>query len=197
VEELEVYDMIGIEYYYLNDIPKAQFYHERMMKGEIEPISLEKVQNLKELENKCKERNSRDKKIKLTIFETYKLFIESHSIIETIILPHENPKELFKLNLRKTKYARAEPLISPKFNYIDLKTKIINSINKEALAECQSDTIKMQRIMKRLLTKQVKIYKYSKEECKRTSKKLNITEFMLSNPVKYNYENPGKIIIRV
>jgi len=88
--------MIGMEYYYLNNIPKAQFYHERAMKGKIEPMSLEKMENLEELENKRKERNNREKKTTLTVFENYKLLIESNSNIENITLPHENSRELFK-----------------------------------------------------------------------------------------------------
>jgi len=93
------------------------------------------------------------------------------------------------------RYSRAELLLSPRFNYIDLKTKIINNINKEVQAESQFDTMKMQRIMKRVLIKQIKIYKHSKEPSKGAN--VDITKFMLSNPLEYNYDNPGNLLKRI
>lgn len=149
MQELEVYDLIGMEYYYLNDIPKAQFYHERMMRGELEPLSAEKMSNLEDLEMKRRERAGRDKKAKLSVFESYKAFVEKNPNAENIILPHENSKELFKLTLRKMRYSTAEPLPSPKFTHIDLKTKIINNINRAAQAECPADAMQLQRTIKR------------------------------------------------
>jgi len=41
--ELKAYDNIGIQYYYLGNMSKAEFYHNRMMKGEIEPKTQEKL----------------------------------------------------------------------------------------------------------------------------------------------------------
>ena len=35
--ELEVYDNLGIEYYYLGDIERAVYYHNRMIQGSLEP----------------------------------------------------------------------------------------------------------------------------------------------------------------
>lgn len=35
--ELQCYDFIGLQYYYLGDLKKAKYYHEKMMNGDREP----------------------------------------------------------------------------------------------------------------------------------------------------------------
>lgn len=37
VEELQCYDLIGMQYYYLGDVMKAKYYHDKMMNGKVEP----------------------------------------------------------------------------------------------------------------------------------------------------------------
>jgi hypothetical protein len=39
--ELLAYDLIGVQYYYLGELEKAKYYHEKMMSGETEPINSE------------------------------------------------------------------------------------------------------------------------------------------------------------
>ena len=36
-KELQAYDLIGLSWYYQGKLEKAQFFHERSLKGEIEP----------------------------------------------------------------------------------------------------------------------------------------------------------------
>ena len=98
-QELEVYDLIGMEYYYMNNIGKAQFYHNRMMEGELEPFSLVKQKNLEVLEKKdLKRRELKELKVRKTetIFEDYNRFVETHPNDENIVLPHENKGELLR-----------------------------------------------------------------------------------------------------
>jgi hypothetical protein len=37
--ELKAYDMLGMQYYHMNDMDKAKYYHTRAMSGQVEPNS--------------------------------------------------------------------------------------------------------------------------------------------------------------
>ena len=95
MQELDAYDAIGMEYYYLRDIDKAIFYHNRMMKGELEKMTVEKRWNLDVLERsrqKCEYRKNSGLK---TVFEIYKENKEKMEDNNEIELPHENAREVF------------------------------------------------------------------------------------------------------
>lgn len=89
--ELQAYDNIGLEYYYLGNIDKAIFYHNRMMEGELEISTPAKEWNLNQL---IKERNSRtfkqSKECK-TIFENFK---EALFFRIPYNFPHENKQQI-------------------------------------------------------------------------------------------------------
>ena len=51
--ELELYDCIGLSYYYINDMEKASYYHQKAIKGKLETNeSVIKKVSLKELKIK-------------------------------------------------------------------------------------------------------------------------------------------------
>ena len=49
MNELEAYDSIGMQYYYLRNIDKAMYYHNRMMNGILESNTEEKQDNIESL----------------------------------------------------------------------------------------------------------------------------------------------------
>ena len=73
--ELLAYDNIGILYYYEGDIPKAKFYHEKMMSGAIEPknsklrqLGITKLTN-KMVENSLAKKNTKIKRIQEELYD--------------------------------------------------------------------------------------------------------------------------------
>lgn len=69
--ELEAYDSIGIEYYYLGNIEKSIYYHNRMMNGEIEKESSAKDWSLEELKKDRHNKAFKQLKKFTTVFELY------------------------------------------------------------------------------------------------------------------------------
>jgi hypothetical protein len=91
-KELEAYDNIGIMYYYLGNINKAIYYHNRMMKGELEGDTAEKRWNVEALAKaRAQQAYKRESKDGLnTIFHKYKTIKEN---TDEVKLPHEDPQE--------------------------------------------------------------------------------------------------------
>ena len=79
---MEAYDLIGVRYYYLNNIEKAQYYHDRMMKGKLQRDSATKRNIIGLLDSNKKVHISDN-----TIFDDYK-------INESFIFPHEDQNEI-------------------------------------------------------------------------------------------------------
>lgn len=72
VSELEAYDSMGIEHYYLRDINRASYYHNRMMAGVLEKESDAKKWNLRVLEEACRAKAVRNRAEYSSIFENFK-----------------------------------------------------------------------------------------------------------------------------
>ena len=72
ISELEAYDNMGVEYYYIGDINKANFYHSRMMNGIIEENTDTKKWNLQMLDKVAKTKEYPNVSQYMPIFETYK-----------------------------------------------------------------------------------------------------------------------------
>ena len=72
ISELDAYDNMGVEYYYIGDINKANFYHSRMMNGIIEENTDTKKWNLQMLDKVAKTKEYPNVSQYMPIFETYK-----------------------------------------------------------------------------------------------------------------------------
>jgi len=72
LNELEAYDSMGIEYYYLGNINKACFYHNRMMAGVMEGDTDVKRWNMRLLEEEFKVKDVRNRMSYSSIFEEYR-----------------------------------------------------------------------------------------------------------------------------
>lgn len=91
--ELEAYDNMGLEYYYIGNIEKACFYHNKMMNCITEKDTDVKKWNLEILEEKHKRKSYR-KNIKFTsIFEEFKN-VKKHG--GSFTYPHKNTQEIMK-----------------------------------------------------------------------------------------------------
>jgi len=79
--ELETYDLIGMQYYYLENLDKARYYHTRMMKGILEPQTYEKSENLQKLQKSRKIAEFKRTLKYKSIFENYNengIFLENN-----------------------------------------------------------------------------------------------------------------------
>jgi len=85
--ELESYDCIGIEYYYMGNIDKSIYYHNRMMNRKFEGESREKIWNITKLEKELKEKAYKKGYPTSSFFDLHKMNTD-----QEFILPHENPK---------------------------------------------------------------------------------------------------------
>lgn len=84
--ELESYDNIGLAYYYLGDINKAIYYHNRMMNKRFEGETQEKHWNNLAITNKYSKDSYKRALIQKSIFEKYKDDLKNNKNV----FPHEN-----------------------------------------------------------------------------------------------------------
>ena len=84
--ELEIYDKIGIVYYYLGDIQRASYYNGRMMGRKLEGDTPEKILNTLNIRMNIKEHTEKKSIIRYSIFEQDKLGLKEGKKM----LPHEN-----------------------------------------------------------------------------------------------------------
>jgi len=84
--ELESYDNIGLAHYYLGDINKAIYYHNRMMDKRLEGDTQEKRWNNQTIINKLEKNSYKRSSIQKSIFEEYKEGLR----IRKKVFPHEN-----------------------------------------------------------------------------------------------------------
>jgi hypothetical protein len=84
--ELESYDNIGLAYYYLGDINKAIYYHNRMMEKRLEGDTQEKRWNSQAVVNKLEKNSYKRVYLKSIEFEEHK---EGLKVKKKLFL-HEN-----------------------------------------------------------------------------------------------------------
>ena len=149
IAELEAYDNIGLAYYYLNNIDKANYYHRRMMNGEFEGDTFAKQINLEFLRNCMKKHDYSF--YSSTIFDTY------NNLKSKFVLPHERINIKEELESKMNKLIRKIPLISPKYESNDLRERIFekalveimerprNSVEMESLQNLSKNFIKTTR----------------------------------------------------
>lgn len=91
--ELEAYDAIGLQYYYLGNLTKAKYYHSRMMSRDVEGESAERAAAMKMLADR-----RRGELKKCCRFETFfESFAESTSVFAgEVVFPHESHREIVR-----------------------------------------------------------------------------------------------------
>ena len=93
--ELDAYDSLGIAYYYIGNVDKAIYYHNRMMAGELEPDGEVKQWNLGLLEKDQLAHAYKDAVDAKSLFESYKEQRKGPSTFAfPFTFPHEDPRLL-------------------------------------------------------------------------------------------------------
>ena len=92
--EIEAYDNIGLQYYYLGNMNKASYYHNRMMNGLIERKTPEKLYWIKLILKGRSEKAYKQAASYATYFDCYKK--SKGRLRELFIFPHENEREFEK-----------------------------------------------------------------------------------------------------
>ncbi len=127
--ELAAYDNIGLAYYYIGNMDKAVYYHNRMMNRMLEPESREKESNIAALE-KSRELNAYKRTLAhTTMFAQYKLKI-LHG--EEAVLPHESSNRVDMEAMKKDGWRSEQKVLSPKNEGNDTKIQFI----REAFRQC-------------------------------------------------------------
>lgn len=125
MNELDAYDNIGIQYYYLHNVSKAMYYHNRMMNGKLEPNNIVKKVNISNLMIKRNEESYKKYILQKTIFDKY---ANENS---DFIYPHKDESEFFTLKKKFLKFKNKNFPISPKCEIINLEEEIMKKAAKE------------------------------------------------------------------
>jgi len=131
LNEFNAYDNIGLMHYYLGNIDKAIYYHNRMMNGEAERRTLAKNLNLQSLNKDGELFRIRQHMLRITIFQQYKT---------TNRYLHEDNEEKKKLNTKLQTIGSKQLLISPKYEKIDIKETLLKKALQNILEESNTST---------------------------------------------------------
>jgi len=129
-----------MEYYYLRNIDKARFYHNRMMNGELEKRTQVKEWNLEYLYKSRKLKAYKETLGLKSDFEQYK------SSIEEMQFPHDDKRELKKLDNQFVKIMQKVPLISPKFEITNLKENLLKKALNKVLQAPKKDPRELENL---------------------------------------------------
>lgn len=136
--ELETYDCIGLAYYYLGDINKAIYYHNRMMEKKLEGDSQERRWNNQAVVNKLEKNSYKRSLIQNSVFEEYRGYVKGGRKL----FPHENIeytimyivrycrlqlKEKFPVNLKK--------VVSPKYESSNVRQELYSRALRMSLLD--------------------------------------------------------------
>eukprot|EP00826_Nyctotherus_ovalis_P049135 TRINITY_DN5885_c0_g1_i5.p1 TRINITY_DN5885_c0_g1~~TRINITY_DN5885_c0_g1_i5.p1 ORF type:complete len:285 (-),score=81.09 TRINITY_DN5885_c0_g1_i5:373-1227(-) len=125
--ELEAYDNIGLVYYYLGDIDKAIYYHNRMMNKQLEEETEEKKWNNYSVSKKIADAGKTKGYIARTFFIEYR----ERAAEGEAVLPHESTHYVNE-RLAKEKRPAKTNVVSPKHENSDLKAKIFSQALKNS-----------------------------------------------------------------
>eukprot|EP00826_Nyctotherus_ovalis_P038412 TRINITY_DN3599_c0_g2_i3.p1 TRINITY_DN3599_c0_g2~~TRINITY_DN3599_c0_g2_i3.p1 ORF type:complete len:294 (+),score=54.66 TRINITY_DN3599_c0_g2_i3:303-1184(+) len=106
-------------YYYLKEIDKAMYYHNRMMNGETEKKTLAKNLNLESLNKPMRFVKIKRRMLQSTIFQQYKDQSKYYCLL------HEDKKERKKLEYKLSKILRKQLLISPKYEDANIRDHLM------------------------------------------------------------------------
>jgi len=99
MNELDAYDNMGLAYYYMGNVNKSIFYHNRMMSGKLEEDTDVKKWNIMLLEKDRNKKNFYKAVEPKSMFREYKNCKENNS---EYIFPHQNENQLLKYFLEKS-----------------------------------------------------------------------------------------------
>ncbi len=145
MQELDAYDSIGMQYYYMGNIDKAIFYHNRMMRGELERFTPEREWNQTALERAREKADYKRSVLAKSIFELYLDSKERGNAVP--VLSHEDEEDIIRyvgllsniegdrLGIKKNKHANAPHLLSPKYIELDIKARMMDEAIREAQGE--------------------------------------------------------------
>eukprot|EP00826_Nyctotherus_ovalis_P066977 TRINITY_DN9968_c0_g1_i22.p1 TRINITY_DN9968_c0_g1~~TRINITY_DN9968_c0_g1_i22.p1 ORF type:complete len:229 (+),score=75.15 TRINITY_DN9968_c0_g1_i22:685-1371(+) len=120
--ELETYDCIGLAYYYLGDINKAIYYHNRMMEKRLEGDSQEKRWNNQAVANKLEKNSYKRSLIQKSVFEEYK----GHAKGSRKLFPHENIEYTIILQLKGRFPVNLKKVVSPKYENNNMRQQLLS-----------------------------------------------------------------------
>ena len=159
MNELEAYDNIGTQYYYLKNINKAIYYHNRTMNGKIEKETDEKLDSIEKLTNSRVKKSFRKYLCLKTIFDNY------NDKDTNFVYPHENYVALKEFNLKFNRLKSKELPASPKYERTNAREKLL----KRALNKLIYDSKGDYKILRELHSK----YRENKRKCKSLNNSMN------------------------
>ena len=134
--ELNAYDNIGIQYYYLNDIDRAKYYHNRMMNNELERDTSAKRIGLDKLKEANEDKALKRSLITKTVFQKYR---DKDPDFKHL---HENMEERKVLDVKLAKMVNKELLESPRYEEFNLKDKVLKKALQQLLQSPAEDTLR-------------------------------------------------------
>jgi len=142
MHELEAYDLIGIQYYYLGNIDKAIYYHNRMMNGELEINSTAKAWSIEQVQKTRLGKEFQLSRECKTMFQFYK---EARELAIEYNFPHENKKEIAKTDMKIQDRKMLSNIISPKFKSNNVKENLLDeALNKLLMKEGLNTSINIE-----------------------------------------------------
>eukprot|EP00826_Nyctotherus_ovalis_P006736 TRINITY_DN11624_c0_g2_i5.p1 TRINITY_DN11624_c0_g2~~TRINITY_DN11624_c0_g2_i5.p1 ORF type:complete len:238 (-),score=31.02 TRINITY_DN11624_c0_g2_i5:462-1175(-) len=150
--ELDAYDSIGMQYYYLRNIDKAMYYHSRMMYGKVEKETPEKLGSLEKLLKSRDAKNFKNYSNGKTDFGRY---CDKDS---DFVYPHENFAGLKEFDIKFLRLEKKELPPSPKYERANVKENLL----KRALNKLLYDSRRDYTALRELNNK----YRENKRKCK-------------------------------
>eukprot|EP00826_Nyctotherus_ovalis_P009407 TRINITY_DN12483_c0_g5_i1.p1 TRINITY_DN12483_c0_g5~~TRINITY_DN12483_c0_g5_i1.p1 ORF type:complete len:224 (-),score=65.19 TRINITY_DN12483_c0_g5_i1:533-1204(-) len=139
VNELDAYDSIGMQYYYLKNIDKARYYHNRMMNNELERNSSAKLNSLQLLKETRKANAFKRSFITKTIFEKYR---DKDADFKHL---HSNIEEVKVLDVKLKRMTEKPLLESPRYEGSDLRDRVLKKALKRILQDPSEDAEALRR----------------------------------------------------
>lgn len=127
MNELDAYDSIGMEYYYLKDIDRARYYHNRMMNNELEKVTSAKANSLDKLKKARKENAYKKSFGAKSIFEKY---CDEDTDFKHL---HKNIEEIKVLEMKLAQKSNKELLESPRYEGVDFKDRVLKKALQKIL----------------------------------------------------------------
>ncbi len=133
VNELDAYDNMGLSYYYLGDLNRSIFYHNRMMSGILEGGESDvRRWDVGLLEKDRAMKLYRESVQMRSMFADYRLAKERGLPYR---FPHEDERERSKVSLKPVRRAAKDPLLSPGYRPPDVREDFMELAIRQAMAE--------------------------------------------------------------
>ncbi len=125
MRELEAYDDIGVEYYYLADINKATYYHNRMMECDLEGQTVERAMALENLaKSRTAQAYKRDEPF-ASAFDAYRIAKRTPAFADQFRFIHEDRMRINRVEQTAARIERKQPLVSPRFRQENIKDRLL------------------------------------------------------------------------